>query len=465
MTSLRGQVFGGGVYLSLRQGLGMFVGFVGVLLLTRTIGPGTYGLYAAALSVYTYLFSLSQLGIGVYLIRHEGEIVPEEYHQAFSLLLLLGIGAGMLGLLALPLVATWTRLESFVPVAATMLIGLPLGLLALPPLAHLERALDYRRVALVELVGQIIYYVITLPLAFMKLGVWAPVIGWWCQQVLTVSLLYKFTGYRPRWHWEPARLRNMISYGLGFSASIWVWQLRMLVNPLIVGRYVGAEAVGFVALTIRLVEYFSFVKGAAWRLSIAALAKLQGDRVRLTKALTEGIQLQIIALGPLLLGFALIGHWLLPILFGESWLPVIELFPFVAVGCLVNALFNLNSSALYVLRHNWAVTVFHLVHIILFAGAAWLLVARLGVVGYGWAEIAALLSYGVIYLQTMKYVGQPRYQLAWMWTFALSMAFFWQRLGIFAFFPLLGILVWPNSWRAFRTYWRDLRFVWYRKEA
>jgi len=451
--NLRVQVLRGGAYLSLRQGLGMLIGFVGVLLLTRAIGPEAYGLYAACLGVYAYLFNFGQSGIGVYLIRREGEVTPEDYHQAFSLLLLLGIGIGILGFLGLPLLASWTRLEGFVPVAATIFAGLPLNLLSLPPLAQLERALNYRKVTLVELMGQIAYYLVALPLAFGGLGVWAAAAGWWCQLLLTIGLLYKVSGYWPRWYWDPPRLKTMLSYGLGFSASMWIWQLRSFVNPLIVGRYAGVEAVGFIALAMRLVESLGFVKGIAWRVSIAALARVQDERDRLTKAITDGMHLQVLALGLLFLGFVLIGPWLLPILLGERWAPVMQIFSFVALGYLVNALFSLHSSALYVVRRNWEVAFFHLFHIVLFAGGALLLVPRLGIIGYGWSEVIALLSYPMIHFQVIKYVGKPQYLLAGMWALAFALALFWQWIGIAAFLPLLGILAYPTTWRTLKGYW------------
>lgn len=47
-------------------------------------------------------------------------------------------------------------------------------------------------------------------------------------------------------------------------------------------------------------EILSFVKMATWRISTATLARLQGNRERLLKAVSEGIGLQILALEPLL---------------------------------------------------------------------------------------------------------------------------------------------------------------------
>ena len=188
--SLRTKVLRGGLYLVLRQGLGIIIGVVGVILLTRAIGPGAYGLYAAAYGIYTYLFSLSKWGLDTYLIRKEEEPSLQDYHQAFSLFLLLGLAGVMFATLTLPLVERWVRLEGFVSVAIALFAALPMNLLGLVPLIRLERALDYRRVALIELSGQMAIYAVALPLAYQGLGAWAPVGGMWASQLLALGLLY-----------------------------------------------------------------------------------------------------------------------------------------------------------------------------------------------------------------------------------------------------------------------------------
>ena len=86
--SLREKVLRGGVYLAVRQGLGITINGVGIILLTRAIGPEAYGVYAAAFGIYTYLLIVCQLGTEVYLIRRKEEPQPQDYHQAFTLLLL-----------------------------------------------------------------------------------------------------------------------------------------------------------------------------------------------------------------------------------------------------------------------------------------------------------------------------------------------------------------------------------------
>ncbi len=430
--SLKTQAIRGGLYLAVRQGIGIFIGLGGVLLLTRSIGPAQYGLFAATLGIYTYLQSICQLGVSVYVVRHQDKENREIYDQAFTLLLLLGIGGASLATIALPLLEHWMRLEGFRSIAQVMFWALPIALIAQVPLAKLERDLDYRRVATLELWNQLFFYIVALPIAFQKGGAWAPVSGWWAMQIQAVLLFFWGASYSPRLCWKPKLLREMLGYSVGYSASVWVWQLRNLVNPLIVGRFMGAEAVGYVALTIRLVELLSFVKTATWRIAIATLARFQTDRVRLRKAVTDGISLQILALGPLLTGFAIFSPFILPRLFGDRWLPVTEIYPFIALSYLSNAMFNMHCSVLFVLKKNWEVTVFHITHILLFSGASFVLVPMLGIKGYGLAEICALVSYATIHLFLVRQVGCPDYKLSIVWWVAFSTSLFIFQIGWWA---------------------------------
>ncbi len=456
---LRNQVLRGGAFLVLRQGFGVLLSLVGMALLFRAITPAEYGLYATVLGLYTYLYGLSQLGIGVYLVRREGDVDMLDFQQAIGLLSIVGAVVGLFAIAFIPSLEKWLALEGFAPVALSLFAGLPLTLLTVPLSAYLERKLEYGKVALVELGGQFIYYLVALPLAYKNLGVWAPVIGWWSQQIFTFWGLKRVAPIPLRPFWELARVKDMLSYGLSFSFSMWIWQLRSLVNPLIVGKYLGAEAVGYVNLTVRIVESLTFAKAAVWRVSIAAFAKVQHQKEKLAKAVVEASDLQVLAVGFPLLGFALVAPWLVPKLFGPSWTPAASLLPFVAVGYLVNAAFNMHSSVLYVLRHNWDVTVFHFVHVGVFALFAWLGVNRLGLLGYGCAELAALLSYALIYVSAVRGVGTLDQRITWLWVFSVGLALFWPLLGFGALLPLLGLFLIPSSRGRMWDLWRRILAV------
>jgi O-antigen/teichoic acid export membrane protein len=417
-------------------------------LLTRALGPEAYGIWVAASVLHTYLSNLSGWGVDVYLIRRRAEPSTQDYHQAFSLLLVLGLAGALFGLLALPILQHWMQLEGLVPLATVLFIGLPVGLVTAVPSAILERALDYRKVALIELAGLITFYPVALPLAYRGWGPWAPVAGSWAAQLLTLGLLYQLSGYRPRLQWEAARIRAMVSYGLGFSSSEWIWNLGNLVNPLIVGRYAGAEAVGQVGLAIRLVEHLAAIALVpASRLAIPVLARVSEEKARLVRALSEGTTLQIVSLGPVLAGIGLIAPWIIPLLIGPGWLPALEVYPFIATAYLVGSAQSLHTSLLFVLGKLREVVIFRLTHLVIFAGSALLLVPQLGLRGYGWADLVALPAYSLLLIWNFLHVGRPISVHAVAWLACWILPLFTWELGYWTWTGVVVLLLLPATRR------------------
>lgn len=409
--SLKTKVMRGGAYLVIRQGLSMVLSIVSLFLVTRLIGPENYGLFIGVFGVFSYLQKIFQLGINCYLIREiNPEEEPQNYHQGFTLILLLGILGLILVIIAIPFLAQWTKIGNFAALAIALFFSLPFVLCFQIPLAKLERELNYKKVAMIELLNQCLYVLVSVYFAWQGAGAWALVAAWWAQTLQSVVLFFWSSGYRPRLFWNLALVKDMLGYGITLSAAQWLFFSRDLVNPLLVGRFAGMEAVGFVALAIRLVEVLSFVKHATWRISMAALAKIQDNPPKLRLAITEGMSLQVLALGPILD---------------------------------------------VVLRKNVSVALFHLLHAALFVGGAWLLIPKLGFVGYGWAEVIALASYGLIHLFITKIIGSPDYRLALLWWAACSLALFVQQLGVWTGFGLLLVLLLPITRQQIRNYWQS----------
>lgn len=451
--SLRSRILEGGTMLMGRQLVSMALSLVGLLVITRIIGPAAYGPYVAALGICMYAQNLGQAGIGVYLVRTSSPLTKRTYDVATTLLLLSAGGLVLLLEAGLGLIAKWVPMPGLTPLLAVLLITVLLQTLTVVASARLERALDFRRVALIETAGQALYYAAALPLVFLGFGVWSLVTGWCLQQLFLCVGFHVAARYRPRLAWDRDIVRAMLGYTVGYAASDWLWQLRGLINPLIVGHFLPAEAVGQVGLAIRMLELLSFTKTIAYRLSVAVLAKVQHEPAKLVAAATDGMRLQTLALAPVLLGFSWFGGILLSLLFGQRWEPVMLIYPYLALSYLTNAQFNIHSSILYVLHRNWAVSWFHIVHIVLFAGTAWFAVARWGIVGYGYAEMAALLSYPVIHRSVRLAVGSPQYAMSAFWSVSVAIGLFWRELGLWAVaVPVLALLC-PPSLRQLKLYY------------
>ena len=376
-------------FIAARYGASSLIQAGNVLVLTWWIGPRAYGAFVTAVGFTTFLSSITRAGLDTHLVRCEEVPNREDYDTAFTLILLISMFLCLLGWLALPLLSLWLHDRSFAIPYLVLLATIPLVGLAGPPLAKLERALEFRDVAQIEFGGQLCAFIVGAILAWRGFGVWAPVVGYVAWQAFVLVAARIVSGFVPRLNFNLSRARQMMSFGLGFSASVRVWQLRNLVNPLIVGRFLGAEAVAFVALGVRAVEALGFVRTAVGRVEIAALSRLREDPERGREMMQKGARWQIFALGPAFCLLALLGPRFLPTLMGARWSSALLVFPFIAAAALTNSIFLLEASALFVEGRQWAVTRIYFWHVAVFVSGTAVLVPRFGMVGYGWSELGA----------------------------------------------------------------------------
>lgn len=456
-TNLRRAALAGGAYLMGRQVLSIGLKLVGVLLITRALGPAAYGAYVSAFNIYQYAIALGSAGIGVYLLRMQGEVSERAYGTMYTLL----AGISLLLFCALELgrrsLGPWIGVDGFEAVTAVVAYALPFQLLTIPASVRLERALNYRAIAFVEVAGQTSYYLVALTLVWLRAGPEALAFALIVQNVASLILAHHAARIWPRLAFDRAIAKQMIAYAASFSMANWVWQLRMLLNPMIVGPILGAQAVGLVGMTIGLLEMLSIVKTVAWRLSVSVLGRLQDDAAKLRKAVTEGMELQVLAVGTILLGFGWTGSYIVPLVFGERWAPVMDIYPYLAVGYLAAAPFNMHSAVLSVLNRNKTLAVAFVVHIVLFLTVAYVSVPRYGMVGYGMGEVAAVSAYLAVHIALAREIGSPDYRLTALWWGAAVVGLFWQQLGGWAFIVPFAALLVPASRRRLESYYRQLR--------
>ncbi len=151
--------------MAARQAFAIVVGVAGFVVLTREIGPSTYGRYVAGLGIVGFLTLLGRFGVEVYLIRRPEQPDARMYRTALTMMLVNGIAIAALSVLLAPVTIGPVVGEIFVRPFQVLVLALPLSLLLAPGLASLERAMRYRRVALIGLVNPLAFYAVAVPWA------------------------------------------------------------------------------------------------------------------------------------------------------------------------------------------------------------------------------------------------------------------------------------------------------------
>ncbi|MCS6923468.1 MAG: oligosaccharide flippase family protein [Fimbriimonadales bacterium] len=458
-NSVRRQAVRGGIYLTARRGVSVVLGLLGVLLLTRLLGPAAYGVFNAAQGIFNYLLFVGLTSVHVYLIRAEGDADRTLFDQAFWWFLLFGSGVAMGAMLVVVVVgAFWVRTENFMAVALLLCANLPLTIVSYAPMAMLERQLAYKTVARVEILSQLTYYAIAVPLAWAGYGVWALVAGFWAGQLILPIGFFGATRYRPRWYWRRETLRPMLNYGFTQALSEWLYNLRELAPSLILLPLAGKEAVGYLAIGNRFLNMLGFAKDAAGRLAIPVFAQVQHDAARLARAVSEAMELQTLTLGFVLAGFTLLAPVILPALLGDQWnvSPILGVLAWAGARLLLSALFAIQGSALMVKGYNWLLLRANLAYALLLAGIGYSVLPwvpqEYRLVGFLAADLAAHLpTYWYKHWGMTRFVQRADYRIASLWTAAMLIALFAPLTSYWLFGVSALLLLNPHSVRRLRV--------------
>jgi O-antigen/teichoic acid export membrane protein len=398
----------GGLYLTIRQVLTLALSLTSVLLITRILGPVHYGWITIAISCNTFMTSLADMGMKTYLIRKPGDCSEQLQGETLTFLILTGSILTSIACLSAPSIALWTKIPELRLILMVMSPAILLDVCSGASLGLLERRLQYQRSSLVEIGALLTYYAAAIPLVILGWDVWGVVAAYLLQSLFQFAAAIVCCPVRPRYPQRPA-LRQALHYGIGFSGAIWVNQGRGVLLPLVIGRFISAEAVGLVGATNRIADVLGFMKTIAWQLGISGFAKLQADLPALRQALSRAMIYQSLLLILPLGLFACLSPVLIPIVLGQKWLGVVQLFPYIAIAVIAKGIFDLHTLVLFALGKNLDVIKFNLVNTVVIAGSIALLGSPFHLGGYIAAEMIVLTVYWLLHQSITRLMGSPDY--------------------------------------------------------
>jgi PST family polysaccharide transporter len=147
--------------------------------------------------------------------------------------------------------------------------------------------------------------------------------------------------------------------------------------------------------------------------------------------------------------FAVCSPWLVPLVFGADWEPVVDVFGLVALAGLLTALVSVHYALLYVRRRDRDVLLVAALRICLLAAAAAALVPAVGIEGYGLAAIVAgaslLAARAAVRRSTFEYRLGPA--ALWLAAFGPALLFPLAGLpwGLLLLLPVPAVLALPAA--------------------
>jgi lipopolysaccharide exporter len=221
------------------------------IVLARLLTPDAFGAFAVALIIQTILINFADLGMSADLIRN-----PEWRHRAptVSSISLLAGGALSAAMIAgAPVLASSLGSNQAAPVIAVMSLSLVIAAAGVAPFATLQREFQQSRYFVIVLTSFLLGSCLTVLLIVgFGWGAMALAVGKLVEQTCSVGLQFGLTRTRPRFGFDRSVARSALAFGLpvcGANALSW---LVLNVDYIVIGRTVGAVALGLYVLAFNV---------------------------------------------------------------------------------------------------------------------------------------------------------------------------------------------------------------------
>ena len=389
--SLRDTALRSGAYLTVREVMGAVVRLAGLVVVTRQIGPAAFGVYGAAAAYLRLPTALAQMGSEVFVVRQPGPLARRTYDEVFTFLLVTSGVVVAAGLGLSFLLAPWFRPAGVLAPLRVLLLAIPINICWAPYQACIERRFAYRRMGLLELGGDVALYATAVPLALLGYGAWSLVVGFFVWQAWLLAGSIALSGAWPRLVWSSRTARALVAHGRTYSLGTYISSARSAIVTVIVATYAGATGVGLMNFATRFVGTMNFTDRGVHRVGMAAISQAHdSSQVRLAAALEEGTLLLLVVLAVPLVLFGLSAHWVIPDVFGRSWLPALPLYVLLALWAMLHVPMTVQRTLLYARGRNMPPAVTSAIELVIVSLVSLVAVRELGITGYGIATLVGV---------------------------------------------------------------------------
>ncbi|WP_050771004.1 MOP flippase family protein [Bacillus coahuilensis] len=348
MSQFSKQMLGGMKWTSMSMVVNTVVQLVQFAILARLLSPADFGLMSMLLVIIVFSQVFSDVGVSSALI-HFQDASRKQLSTLYWLNIIAGWTISVLVYLSSPLIANFyqePRLEQYVPYIAIIFLVTPFGQQFQ---FLLQKKLRFNTLAKIEIASIVTGSTSAILLAFLGHGVMSLIVG----QIVTnsvKSILNAVRGWKeapPLLYFNFKEVKHFLSFGVFEMGSRSVNYVSSNMDYLLIGRYLGPEALGIYTLAYQLITIpVTKINPIVTKVAFPVFSKNQHDHPTLQKGFTQISQLLSYVTVPMLIGLMATADVLVPVIFGNGWEASIPVVQVLAVLGILRVLMNLNGSIL-----------------------------------------------------------------------------------------------------------------------
>ena len=305
----------------------------GGIVLARILTPAQFGIFGIATFFVNTLALFGDCGLAPSLVQRKRELELKDLQVAFTLqLILLTIVAISIWIAAPYFLLLYGNVESsdVLWLIRTVAIMLFIQSWRSISMLQMEREVNFKDVARIEVVETLGYQILAVALAFFGLGVWSLVAATLFRSTVGAVLAYMAAPWQMKLQWDREVVRDLLHFGIPFQASKLANSLGTWVTPVLVGSLLGPAAVGYITWASGLASKPLDIMGTVQRVAFPHLSRMQDDQINLARTFGRYLIPVLLLSGYCAVIVLLVGAKLVPIVYGDDWIPAILLLQIIS---------------------------------------------------------------------------------------------------------------------------------------
>ena len=335
------QIAGGGWQTLVRLGASIY--------LARALKPSDFGLFGMALLYQELLLTALSMGFGTGLIVKK-DLTDDDLSTCFWLSCIVRITIFLAVFLSAPIAALFWKEPRVEPVIRVISFTLLIQIIGIVPETIAAKNLEFKKINIIRGLAIFLESLTAVVLvALTNLTYWALVIA-----MMVNALFYNVSLWLSTKCWLPRVTFHKDAFRYLFRFGVYTWlfsitnYLKQNLDYFLVGRLLGSYKLGLYEFAYRLPHLvFDRISRPVGAVVFPALSKVQDDNEKIFQGYVKAVKFVTLITFPMLFGLAAVADVLVPVLWGDQWLPIIRPLQILSLCAALRCLFQPMGSIFY----------------------------------------------------------------------------------------------------------------------
>lgn len=314
-----------------------------LVILASLLEPEDFGIVGMTDVIIAVFIVIMEMGF-------DAAIVQAKHITQEVLSTIFWINVGLGGLLAIvatllsPLLGVFFNESQVIPIVTVLSTSFIFQSLWIVQRGLLERKLAFQKIAIVNATTTFISSIIAIIIAVRGGGFWSLVVFQLGKSFFSILGFWKTGNWKPSIVFNLGQSKGSIKFGINILTFNILNMITTKLDTLLIGRFLGAESLGFYIFAQRLVARpISLILGVIGRTLYPVLSSIQSNRNEVRKVYSTVIQVSFYLLAPFILAVALVSPDLIPFQLGPNWRVVVPIVIVFSFGALIQIIASRSS--------------------------------------------------------------------------------------------------------------------------